>query len=75
MSELLICAFNQKATRNKCVGYCKLHRCYLTEKQVKNMHCLQKNCKHLKRLEHQFWVIREKIKQMRKQKYGTRIDR
>ena len=54
------CAFNQWANKSKCVGYCNNHKCYLTKLHLKNMHCLQKRCKYLERLEHSFWEARKK---------------
>lgn len=61
--KLVVCAFHQYAKKTRCVAYCKRHRCYLTRTQLNNMHCLQKQCKYLKKdTEHQFWIEKEKRK-------------
>ena len=66
--EYLECAFHQMAKRSNCVAYCKKHRCYLTITQLKNMSCLQKQCKYLhKETTHKFWIEREKKKMRKKQ--------
>lgn len=65
--DLLECAFHQKAKRTRCVAYCENHKCYLTIVQLKSMKCLQKQCKHLTRIEnHQFWIERAKRKRGKK---------
>ncbi len=52
--------------KNHCVGYCKFHKGYMTFKQIKKKECLQKQCKALEKLPHQFWKQREIIKQKKK---------
>lgn len=47
-------------------GYCRLHRCTVTVKQLKSRRCLQKQCRALVRVDHPFWAAREKSKQLRK---------
>lgn len=72
--ELVLCAFNQYAKRCRCVGYCKKHKCNLTVPQLKDIHCLQKGCRHLvKYQEHTFWKMREMRKRYVKQKNRKRI--
>ena len=67
--ELLKCAFNQRANKENCVAYCKNHKCHLTIAQLKNMKCLQKQCKYLEKfLLHQFWVEREAKKKQKRLK-------
>lgn len=62
--ELLECAFKQQAKRSNCVGYCNNHHCYLTITHLKNMKCLQKQCKYLERIiNHKFWINRAKRKE------------
>lgn len=57
--DLLECAFNQQAKRSNCVAYCNYHKCYLTITHLKNMKCLQKQCRHLsKDTTHKFWIER-----------------
>ena len=48
-------------------GYCKLHHCSMTAKQMKAKGCLQKQCWHLeKNEEHPYWRQRASMKQKRK---------
>lgn len=69
MNELVKCAFNQQARKRNCVAYCKYHKCYLTKIHVKNMQCLQKQCKYLVKFEkHTFWIERQKKKERKKEK-------
>lgn len=49
-----------------CAGYCKLHNCDLTVKQIRNKQCLQKQCWHLNKNEHHMWW---------KQRAATKIKR
>ena len=52
---------------DNCCGYCKLHHCNMTVRQMRTKECLQKECRHLvKNEEHQYWRQRELIKQKRK---------
>lgn len=47
-------------------GYCKLHKCGMTVKQIKGKQCLFKQCWHLEKNEnHQWWRQREITKQKR----------
>lgn len=47
-----------------CPAYCKYHHRYLTVRQIKQKHCLGKQCKCLQKLEnHVFWKRRELKKQ------------
>ena len=46
-----------------CPGYCKYHKKYLTVRQIKQKHCLGKQCKCLNKLDHKFWEQRERKKQ------------
>ena len=58
----------------KIVAFCKLHKCTLTTKQLKNRKCLSKGCFHLHKYEnHTWWKYREFIKKSRKEKkqFGT----
>lgn len=60
---------NQGVPITSCVGYCRYHKYYLTEKQLKRKGCLKKQCKRLLRLDkNPFWKKREEIKNARKQK-------
>lgn len=49
-----------------CCGYCRLHGCGVTVKQLRKKECLQKQCFHLRRYaEHDFWRERERVHQLR----------
>lgn len=50
-------------------GYCKLHKCHLTVKQIRCHNCLGKNCWHLEKNEdHNWWNQRAAAKQKRKER-------
>lgn len=53
-------------SKEKCCGYCGLHKCNLTVKQLKSRECLGKQCTFLKKLPHPFWEQREERKRLRK---------
>ena len=55
-------------SRENCVGFCRLHRCYITANQVKRRKCLKKQCGALRRLNHPYWARKDTIKQIRKAK-------
>lgn len=41
---------------NPC-AYCRLHRSGMTVKQMKNRKCLEKNCRHFRKIKtHGYWV-------------------
>lgn len=64
------CLFNTQS--DNIAGYCKLHKCNLTVKQIKCKECLGKQCWHLQKNEnHDWWRQREAIKQKRKNKKET----
>lgn len=59
------CLFNTYS--DNVAGYCKLHHCSMTVKQMRGKECLAKQCWHLvKNEEHQYWRQRELKKQKRK---------
>lgn len=57
-----------KGTKNtKFVGYCRLHKGNLTANQLKTKKCLSKGCRHLVKLENQWWEYRRIIKKKKKE--------
>ena len=61
------CLFN--TCSDNVAGYCKLHHCSLTVKQIKAKECLKKQCWHLQKNEaHDWWRQRDVMKQKRKAK-------
>ena len=60
--------YNTEITEKRAVAYCKRHHCYITSTQVKHKECLNKQCYHLEKREHEFWKQRELKKQRRKQR-------
>lgn len=61
------CLYNTHS--DNIAGYCKLHSCSLTVKQIKAKECLAKQCWHLQKNEdHDWWRQREVMKQKRKAK-------
>lgn len=61
------------AAKSKIVGYCRLHRIHLTEAQIRQKECLQKNCNALKKWDHPFWNRRERIKEIKQLKKDAGI--
>lgn len=60
-------SLNNSYARSPC-AYCKLHKCSLTVKQVKQRECLKKECWHLSKYEsHEWWKQRLALKQKKKQ--------
>lgn len=54
-------------SRKNNIGYCKLHRCNVTLKQMKNRKCLTKACKHFRRHEgHPYWQKRKEIEESKR---------
>ena len=65
--EVLKGLYGSEISRNKAVGYCKRHGCYLTCNTLKKHECLRKQCHHLdKKEEHEYWRQRELKKAMKK---------
>ena len=65
-----MCLFNTYS--DNVAGYCKLHHCSMTVKQIKNKECLFKQCWHLQKNEnHDWWRQRDVMKQKRKEKKNT----
>lgn len=65
--EIKTCLFNTQSSN--IAGYCKLHHCYMTVKQIRCKDCLKKQCWHLDKNEnHDWWRQREAVKQKRKEK-------
>ena len=60
--------YNTEISKKRCVGYCSRHHCYVSATQLKRKGCLQKQCTHLEKHEHEFWRQRELIKIKRKQR-------
>ena len=57
---------NNSYARSPC-AYCKLHKCSLTVKQVKQRNCLGKQCWHMNRYEHEWWKQKQALKEKKKQ--------
>lgn len=67
-----MCLFN--TCSDNVAGYCKLHHCSMTVKQIRRKECLQKNCWHLqKNTSHDWWRQREVVKQKRKAKKTVKM--
>ena len=61
--------------REKVIGYCHLHKCRITVRQMKARQCLQKQCGRLQRYEeHPYWVQRAKQKAEKKERKRERHD-
>ena len=57
--------FNTMISETKAVGYCHKHHCCMTSVQLKRKECLNKQCFHLERKEHEYWKQREIVKMKR----------
>jgi hypothetical protein len=59
-----ICVDGVRRKREKYIGYCWCteHRGYLTTKLLREHSCLEKKCTMLQKLEHSYWIQRERIK-------------
>ena len=61
------CLFNTRS--NNVAGYCQLHHCSMTVKQIKAKQCLGKECWHMiKNEKHEWWGQRERNKQKKKER-------
>lgn len=60
--------YGTSAKKEKICAYCKWHRKNMTVRQVHKKDCLRKQCKYLKKLEHQWWIDREKKKELRQKR-------
>lgn len=58
--------YNTEISEKRAVGYCRRHHCYITTTQLKQKECLNKQCYHLEKREHEFWKQRELTKTRRK---------
>lgn len=55
-SEYVTGVDNCKMRKDNVCAFCTLHDCYLSVKQMKQRACLNKNCRHLQKEEHDFWI-------------------
>ena len=69
MSKFTKGCFDTVINKRKMLGYCKLHKCGMTRKQIKAKKCLSKQCRHfVKYNDHPYWKEKERIKQLKKLK-------
>ena len=54
------------------VGYCRRHKCYITEHQIRRKECLKKHGRYLERIDGPFWEERERKKAEKKRKRAER---
>lgn len=55
---------NLGASGDNIIGYCALHKCCMSKKQMQNRKCLEKQCKRFApRKDHPYWRRREEIKE------------
>lgn len=60
---------NLGASGENIIGYCTLHKCCMSKKQMQNRKCLEKKCTRFsKRNEHPYWKGKEEKKALRKQR-------
>ena len=59
--------YGTRANYENCAGFCDLHKCYMTVKQIKKKECLGKQCRHLRKLDHYWWEWRENRKRYKKE--------
>ena len=54
---------------DNCCAWCSLHRCSMTFRQVRAKDCLNKQCRHLVKVEdHPVWQQRARIKVLRRER-------
>ncbi len=70
-NDIVNTLYGCQTERHRCCGYCKRKGKYLTTKQLKKHECLGKQCPHLDKLPHPFWVQREKKLQAKKERKVT----
>lgn len=59
------------ANKEHCIGFCHLHKCNLSARQMRNRKCLQKQCARLQRYEdHPYWQKRKEIRELRNERRG-----
>lgn len=57
------------ASGENIIGYCTLHKCCMSKKQMLNRKCLEKQCRRFNpRKEHPYWKGKEEKKALRKQR-------
>ncbi|MDR1540715.1 MAG: hypothetical protein LBU32_22475 [Clostridiales bacterium] len=63
-----ICVDGVRRKREKHIGYCwcSEHKGYLTTKLLREHCCLEKKCSMLQKLDHTFWIQRERMKAQRR---------
>lgn len=67
-SEIVQALYFTECEFRKCLGFCKYHQAYVTVKQLKQKECLAKECPHLIKTEHEFWIERDKKLKGKKEK-------
>ena len=73
-NEIVQSLYYSKCELKKCLGFCKYHQAYVTVNQLKQKECLAKECPHLVKTEHEFWVERdEKLKRKKEKKNLKKI--
>lgn len=63
--------YNTEISEKRAVGFCCRHHCYVTSTQIKQKQCLNKQCYHLEKRDHEFWRQRELTKMRRKMRKGN----
>lgn len=65
--ELVNVLYGGQTTLRHCCGYCRAKGKYLTVKQMQKKQCLGKQCGALCKLDHNFWKVRDKKLQQKKE--------
>ena len=53
-------------------AYCVLHKCHLSMRNIRKRRCIEKQCFHMKKLEHPYWEYMEIMKKKRKERRESR---
>lgn len=61
-----------RADKRNVVAYCRKHKGYITENQMRRKECLKKQCFYLEKIDNPFWEEREKKKAAKKKKRAER---
>lgn len=60
--------FGSEASADKIVGFCRLHKRYITERQMRTKKCIPKGCRAFQRRDCQYWDDRDRRKELRRMK-------
>ena len=60
--------YGQTVTQGKVVGYCCLHKVYLTANQINEKRCVPKKCGAFRKWDCAYWQRKERMRELRQMK-------